>query len=157
MPFGSDPIRPAATKWLLLCGTLLQIHTKGLLNRTLLFWNCFWKFLCCDYQTNLLLKLISLGNRSGRWMTESLDVPYRSVWGIVVSNVGGGIVEPKSFWNRFDNLFVCNGSIGNSWITCLQYVSGIFSQLCHLGLHQKLLAELFFVICPIGISCVTLL
>ena len=42
-------------------------------------------------------------------------------------NLGGGITEPKSFWNYFGNIFVCNGSssfwfrlfLWGKWLPCV--------------------------------------
>ena len=44
---------------------------------------------------------------------ESYRIRYRIVLGIMFGNLGGGITEPKLFWNYFGNTFVCNGILSN--------------------------------------------
>ena len=60
--------------------------------------NYFRQFLV-DYQADLFLELIDLGQKCEHWIAESLGLPYQNVGGIRFNNCGRGITKPKVFWN----------------------------------------------------------
>ena len=59
------------------------------------------------------MDLITLDNHCELWITESLGLLYQNVLGILIGNFGGGITEPKLFWNQFGNLSLCNGTFAD--------------------------------------------
>ena len=50
----------------------IALHTKRLPNQTLLILNYYWKFLLCDYRTELFLELLGLDKKCEQRITESL-------------------------------------------------------------------------------------
>ena len=50
-------------------------------------------------RTDLFLQVLGLSSKVEQWITESLGPPRRKVEGSMFGNVGGGITEPKLFWN----------------------------------------------------------